>query len=261
MKNEPNDSGKKEKLIREAFDLWTQIGYGKFHAEFFDPEAIRQQPDPTLRERELRNEWQQFSEPYFEDFRAEKASLSIGELSAQVEQLRAVSGRSWDTFQRLLNSHGKPPPKADDPMVQELLNHLHELVSARFVDSLVPAAGLAFRVEDVPTGHGAESFGDDLENAKPFAALTPNQKWDVLESYIDWEHFQEQGLDQGDAEKISHNVRGKPPDRWLEGTSYTASLQQPSTGQNLDSRLNALRHELDGRDGNGRDDHDKSRGC
>ena len=35
--NESNVSGDKEKLIRGAFALWTQIGYGKFHADFFKP--------------------------------------------------------------------------------------------------------------------------------------------------------------------------------------------------------------------------------
>jgi hypothetical protein len=43
-------STNKDKLIREAFELWTKIGYGKFHADWFnDPEWVRDQPDPSLR--------------------------------------------------------------------------------------------------------------------------------------------------------------------------------------------------------------------
>ena len=44
------------------------------------------------------------------------------------------------------------------------------------------------------------------------------------------------------------------------GAGIAATLRaQPGTGQNLDSQLNGLRHELDGRDTSGRDDNDHSR--
>ncbi len=246
--NESNVSGDKEKLIREAFELWTQIGYGKFHAEYFnDPETIRREPNPVLRSQQLRNEWQRLSEPYFEDFRAEKAPLSIGELSAQVERLRSVSDHPWDAFQRLLDGPGQPP-KVADPMVQELLSGIHELVSTSFVDSLFPAAGLAFRADSVATTNDGEVIGDNPQNAMPFAALTRKQKWDVIESYIDWEHFRERGLGYLDAERISSNVRlGKPPDRWLEGTSYMAPAPQPIADRDShpkETSTGALRDQL-----------------
>jgi hypothetical protein len=78
-------------------------------------------------------------------------------------------------------------------------------------------------------------------------ALSQKQKWDVIESYIDWDHFRKQGLDYLDQDKIASNVRrGKPTDQWLDGTSYRAS-PQPTTdqpGQPMDDVTAALHDQL-----------------
>src|SRR5262245_14241443 len=47
-----------ERLIRECYGLHTRVGYRDFHKRYFDdPSAIRDLPDPTIRNRVMKELW------------------------------------------------------------------------------------------------------------------------------------------------------------------------------------------------------------
>ncbi len=56
---------------------------------------------------------------------------------------------------------------------------------------------------------------------QPFDELHWRDKADVLREFIDWKHYGDKGLDYFDHKAIFDNVLGgKPPEKWLEGTSF-----------------------------------------
>ena len=97
------------------------------------------------------------------------------------------------------------------PYVHELLRDLRELTNRQFIyedpwHGFVPYDG-------APTEY-------QIGPAFPFAELGRRDKADVLE-FINWEHYREKGLDWRDQNAVENNVvNGKPPTKWLQGTSF-----------------------------------------
>jgi hypothetical protein len=98
-----------------------------------------------------------------------------------------------------------------DPIVHELLRDLRALTSQQFIyedpwHGYVPYDG-------APT---------DCQIGPPlsFTALDRRDKTDVLE-FIRWDYYRDKGLDWRDQRAIENNIGdGKPPHRWLEGTTF-----------------------------------------
>jgi hypothetical protein len=105
-----------------------------------------------------------------------------------------------------------------DPVIRELLRDIQELTSRQFVydtrwGGFVPAGGA---LSERQTGPPA-----------PFADLHWQDKADVLRNFISWDHYRQHGLDWRDHATIEYNVACcKPPDRWLEGTSFHEPSQR-----------------------------------
>src|SRR4051812_19972223 len=101
--------------------------------------------------------------------------------------------------------------KVIDPVVHELLREIRELTSQRFIYE-DPWHGY------VPL-HGAPTEWQ-LGSPLLFAALDRRDRADVL-GFINWDYYSKKGLDWRDQDAIRNNVTdGKPPVRWLEGTSF-----------------------------------------
>lgn len=102
--------------------------------------------------------------------------------------------------------------KNTHPYVHELLRDLRELTNRQFIyedpwHGFVPYDG-------APTEY---QIGPSL----PFSELGRRDKADVIDSFINWDHYREKGLDWRDQNAIENNViEGKPPQKWLEGTSF-----------------------------------------
>src|SRR5262249_53350374 len=59
-------------------------------------------------------------------------------------------------------------------------------------------------------------------------------KADVIDSFIHWDHFSREGLDRGDQNAIRSNVaEGKPPQKWLEGTSFLEPTRRAEMREEL----------------------------
>lgn len=77
----------RDALLRETYRLNHEIGYIGFRDEFFnDPRAIKEWPDPAVRERELRGFWD--SEGSLASFRQGHAHESVEQLTAYRDRLR-----------------------------------------------------------------------------------------------------------------------------------------------------------------------------
>src|SRR5215472_2254317 len=93
--------------------------------------------------------------------------------------------------------------------VQDLLRDIQELTCRQFVYEdgwcgMVPFDGKLTELQSGPP--------------VPFAELTWREQADVLRSFIHWDRYPERAWD--DEYRIRENiVAGKPPDRWLDGTS------------------------------------------
>jgi hypothetical protein len=62
-----------EKWIRQLCEPYREIGYRKFHNEFFaDAELIKDWPDPAVRQQKLRELWDQDAERWISQFIAEQ---------------------------------------------------------------------------------------------------------------------------------------------------------------------------------------------
>jgi hypothetical protein len=102
--------------------------------------------------------------------------------------------------------------KVLDPLVPELLRDLRERTSQQFIyedpwHGYVPYDG-------APTEY-------QISPPVPFAELDHRDKADVIETFIPWGNYQAKGLDWRDQRAIEKNViDGKPPEKWLEGTSF-----------------------------------------
>jgi hypothetical protein len=102
--------------------------------------------------------------------------------------------------------------KVIDPIAHELLREIRELTGRQFIyedpwHGFVPYDGAATEYQ----------IGPPL----PFGELGRRDKADVIDSFIHWNRYQEKGLDWLDQNAIENNViEGKPPQKWLEGTSF-----------------------------------------
>jgi hypothetical protein len=105
-------------------------------------------------------------------------------------------------------------------VVHELLRDIRELTGHQFIYE-DPWHGF------VPMKDGDTPADYHLGPLLPFAELGYRDKADVLQAFIKWDRYTERGLDWRDANAIDNNVtEGKPPDRWLEGTSFGPRSRQ-----------------------------------
>jgi hypothetical protein len=80
----------RDALIREAHRLEREIGYTGFRLQYFnDRDAVKEWPDPAMRERELRNFWDKLAEESYPAYRADAMTLSTEALAALHERLAA----------------------------------------------------------------------------------------------------------------------------------------------------------------------------
>ena len=99
-----------------------------------------------------------------------------------------------------------------DPFVHELLRDLRALTSRQVIycdlwHGFVPSDGPPDEYQIGPL--------------LPFAEIGRRDRADVIDSFIHWNRYQEKGLDWRDQRAIENNVLdGKPPEKWLEGTSF-----------------------------------------
>jgi hypothetical protein len=106
---------------------------------------------------------------------------------------------------------------------QQLLRDIQKLTGLQFVD-------------DSRWG-GFVPAGDALSEQQtgppvPFADLHWQHKANVLRDFISWGHYLQNGIDWHDHATIEYNVvRGKPRDRWLEGTSLRQSFRLVADGR------------------------------
>ena len=99
-----------------------------------------------------------------------------------------------------------------DPCVYELLRDLRELTREQFIyddfcHGYVPKDGN-------PADY---QIGPPL----PYSSLDRREKTDVIYEFISWKQYENRGLDWRDRKSIFDNViNDKPPEKWLEGTSF-----------------------------------------
>jgi hypothetical protein len=88
----------REALIRETHRLKREIGYTGFRLQYFnDPDAIKEWPDPAMRERELRSFWDKLGEESYPAYRADAMTLSTKSLAACRDRLAAkLAGSKLD---------------------------------------------------------------------------------------------------------------------------------------------------------------------
>jgi hypothetical protein len=80
----------REALLRETHRLHHEIGYAGFRLEYCnDAAAIKEWPDPAIRERELRSFWFSQAEQAYPSYRATHADASTELLTALRDHLRA----------------------------------------------------------------------------------------------------------------------------------------------------------------------------
>jgi hypothetical protein len=88
----------REALIRETHRLNSEIGYTGFRLQYInDPDAIKEWPDRTVRERELRTSWDKLAEERYPAYRADAATVSTEDLAATRDRLAAtLAGNKLD---------------------------------------------------------------------------------------------------------------------------------------------------------------------
>ncbi len=83
---------RREKLTRETFELNREIGFQKFHKEFFaDADLIKEWPKPEVRTWQFRTFWDQESERKYAEYQEKTATLTTRELFEYRELLQAIS--------------------------------------------------------------------------------------------------------------------------------------------------------------------------
>jgi hypothetical protein len=81
----------RDDLIRETYRLNHELGYIGFRHQYFnDPDAIKEWPDPAIRERELRSFWDNEHEGRFASYREDFAKDSVEVLTAYRDHLRGL---------------------------------------------------------------------------------------------------------------------------------------------------------------------------
>jgi hypothetical protein len=81
----------RDDLIRETYRLNHELGYIGFRHQYFnDPDAIKEWPDPAIRERELRSFWDNEHEGRFASYPEDFAKDSVEVLTAYRDYLRGL---------------------------------------------------------------------------------------------------------------------------------------------------------------------------
>ncbi len=81
----------RDALLRETYRLNHELGYIGFRHQYFnDPDAIKEWPDPALRERELRNFWDNEGGGDFASYYKSHANESVKALTAYRNDLRGL---------------------------------------------------------------------------------------------------------------------------------------------------------------------------
>jgi hypothetical protein len=129
-----------------------------------------------------------------------------------------------------MRNHHPPRPVAQvvEPFLHALLRDLYQLTSRLFIyedpwHGFVPLDG-------APT---------DCQIGLPvsFASLSRQDEADVLDTFIRWEPYRQQGLKPLDEYAITQNVTsGKPRQRWLERTSFQEPAGRDSPAGHAKSR-------------------------
>jgi hypothetical protein len=87
----------RDALLRETYRLNHEIGYVGFrHRYFDDPDAVKEWPDPALRERELRSFWDSRPEEGFASYRETQADVTIQVLAAYRDYLHGILAGNKD---------------------------------------------------------------------------------------------------------------------------------------------------------------------
>jgi hypothetical protein len=126
--------------------------------------------------------------------------------------------------------------KVIDPIVHELLRDLRALTSQQFIyedpwHGFVPYDGAPAEYQIGPP--------------HPFSALDRRDKADVLASFISWKHYSDKSVYWRDQDAIQNNVLdGKPPHKWLEGTSFLDPALQAQRREELIQETFKLSQEI-----------------
>ena len=83
----------REALLEETYRLNCEIGYAGFRPQYFnDAAAVKEWPDPVVRDRELRAFWAGEAARHYPSYRASLADVSTEDLTAWRDHLRAKLG-------------------------------------------------------------------------------------------------------------------------------------------------------------------------
>jgi hypothetical protein len=137
----------RDALVRETFRLNHELGYVGFRHQYVnDPGAVKEWPDPALREREVRKSWDEQHEGTFASYRQEFANDSVQALTAYRDHLRGILAgdlegqiayynrvsergrnirhqddghREFEQASKALPSHGEPPESNQAPQQED----------------------------------------------------------------------------------------------------------------------------------------------
>jgi hypothetical protein len=143
--------------------------------------------------------------------------------------------------------HQRSGALVTEPYVLEMMRQISDVVSRRFVESADGIAGcIVVPLADGPSYSGPVGCtlvrnegrtAEEIREARPFADLGRKEKLDVLDTFVSWNWFREQGLTANDELTILLNVMAdKPRDRWLEGTSITQPLRPECSAEQGQTR-------------------------
>jgi hypothetical protein len=99
--------------------------------------------------------------------------------------------------------------KPDPRTIRRMLKEVEAVTKSRFHEDPDPVAG-PIEMFRMPAGK---------KGGEPFAALSVNEKIQVLSDYTDWHSYEERGISSQQMDQVFRNViDGKPREQWLEGT-------------------------------------------
>jgi len=109
-------SSRREKLIRECFELERDFHYWQFRQHHWNQaEIVARLPDPAEREEALRSFWHHDADKRFPEYRAAVSGLSMEELETEKEQwLDRLSCVSTKQYQEILAEVATPAPANDN---------------------------------------------------------------------------------------------------------------------------------------------------
>lgn len=155
----------RERLIRETWALNRDIGYAKFRSEFFTDDAVMKKwPDPAVRERELRDFWNEDAHTHYPQYHENTAKMSDERLMGYRDQLQGVLA-SWNQNAWL-------------PSPAEICEHLRDNTGGS--ETIVPRKGLKALFAEWDADYAARRAEDAqprLRSSGESAAVT-RDGWD-----------------------------------------------------------------------------------